>query len=346
MAEPIKRLTALFIVVSMLVIMYLHVSTARDRHGLQSMYMELHYIPLLAGAAVFGLRGALFTVLFVSGLYVAYFFAGWAGSFLFLTESSVHLLLSSVSACLVGFLVDRQRKHQRQTERERYLAGLGQATATIVHDLRNPLVTISSVARRMEGDKEDAKTGAKAISDSVQKMQRVISGALDFSRPLRLTPQPTDMRNLVEHVCEACHPKAEQGGVNLVLDLAADPVMGEVDAFYMERALINLVENAVEASATGQDVVISVSTQKSGFAIRIRDRGEGMDRETLQNMFIPFYSRKSMGTGLGMAVAKKVIEEHGGRVAVRSRSGSGTKITITLPRQVPVTAQVAEGDLA
>lgn len=274
-----KRLTALFIVVLISLIMYLHVTTVRDRHGLQSMYMELHYIPLLVGAVVFGLRGALFTVLFVSGLYLVYFFAGWAGSFLFLTESAVHLLISSVSACLVGFLVDRQRKHQRHTERERYLAGLGQAAATIVHDLRNPLVTISSVAKRMEGDKEDAKTGAKTISDSVQKMQRVIAGALDFSRPLRLTPQPTDMRNIVEHVCKACHPKAEQGGVNLVLDLAADPVMGEVDAFYMERALINLVDNAVEASATGQDVVISVSNQKSGFAIRIRDRGKGMDRE-------------------------------------------------------------------
>ena len=346
MIEPMKRLTALFIVVSMLVIMYLHLTTARDRHGLQSMYLELQYIPLLAGAVVFGLRGALFTVLFVSSLYLAYFFAGWVGSFLFLTESSVHLLLSSVVAGLVGLLVDRQRKHQKQSETERYLAGLGQAAATIVHDLRNPLVTISSVAKRMQNDREDAKIGAKTISDSVEKMQRVISGALDFSRPLRLTPQPTDMRNLAEHVCKACHPKAEQGGVNLILDLGAEPVMGDVDTFYMERALINLVENAVEASATGQDVVISVSSQKSGFAIRIRDRGEGMDRETLQNMFIPFYSRKSKGTGLGMAIAKKVIEEHGGRVSVRSRSGSGTKVTITLPRRVPVSAQAAEGNPA
>jgi signal transduction histidine kinase len=346
MLEPMKRLTALFIVVSMSLIMYLHVTTVRDRHGLQSMYMELHYIPLLVGAVVFGLRGALYTVLFVSSLYLTYFFAGWAGSFLFLAESSVHLLLSSVSACLVGFLVDRQRKHQKQSETERYLAGLGQAAATVVHDLRNPLVTISSVAKRMQDDREDATTGAKAISDSVQKMQRVISGALDFSRPLRLTLQPTDIRNLVEHVCKACHPKAEQGGVNLLLDLAAEPVVGEVDTFYMERALINLVENAVDASATGQDVVISVSNQESGFAIGIRDHGEGMDRETLQSVFIPFYSRKSKGTGLGMAIAKKVIEAHGGGVAVRSRSGSGTKITIMLPLRVPAGAQPPEGNIA
>ncbi len=118
--------------------MYLHLATVRDRHGLHSMYMELHYIPLLVGTVVFGLRGALFTVLFVSGLHCAYFFSGWGGSFLSLAESSVHLLFSSVSACLVGFLVDRQRKQQRRSETERYLAGLGQAAATIVHDLRNP----------------------------------------------------------------------------------------------------------------------------------------------------------------------------------------------------------------
>jgi signal transduction histidine kinase len=343
MVERKKVLAMLSIALSTSLILYLHWATVREIHGLRSIYMELHFIPLLVGAVVFGLRGALFTFLFVSALYLTYFFiASWTGSFLSLAESSVHLLFSGASAFLVGFLVDRERRHQRQSEMERYLAGLGQAAATIVHDLRNPLVTISSVAKRIQDDKEEAKTGAQTISESVRKMERVISGALDFSRPLRLTLENTDIRDLIQHVCEVCHAKAEQTGVNLVANLPAEPVMGEVDIFYMERALVNLVDNAMEASNTDQDVQISVSNQKAEFVIRVKDHGHGMDKETLQHMFIPFYSRKSKGTGLGMAIVKKIIEEHTGRITVRSRPGSGTKIKVTLPRLAPVRAQTEE----
>lgn len=332
----------LFIALSMSLILYLHFSTVRDMHGLHSIYMELHYIPLLVGAVVFGLRGALFTFLFVCVLYLAYFFAGWRGSFLSLAESSVHLLFSGVAAFLVGFLVDREKKREARSETERYLAGLGQAAATIVHDLRNPLLTISIAAKHIEEDKEEPKTGAQTISESVRKMERVISGVLDFSRPLQLTLAGADIRDLIQHVCEVCHAKAEQAGVKLAPNLPAEAVTGEVDSFYMERALVNLVDNAIEASNTGQDVLISVSNQKTEFVIRVKDHGHGMDKGTLQNMFIPFYSKKSKGTGLGMAIVKKIIEEHGGRITASSQPGSGTKIKATLPRRTPVQAQTEQ----
>ena len=94
---------------------------------------------------------------------------------------------------------------------------------------------------------------------------------------------------------------------------------------------MNLVNNAIEASQKGQSVSIVLRKRNDMAIIKIRDYGKGMDEETLRHLFIPFYSKKSSGTGLGMAVAKKIVEEHEGRITVKSRPATGTKIAVHLP---------------
>jgi len=115
------------------------------------------------------------------------------------------------------------------------------------------------------------------------------------------------------------------------VDAPEQPLTLSADTVYLERALINLVNNAIEASQRGQEVVIRLLLRKEGATIEIRDHGKGMDKEALENAFIPFYSKKDRGTGLGMAVAKKIIEAHQGRITVGSRLGFGTEIEIDLP---------------
>ena len=104
-----------------------------------------------------------------------------------------------------------------------------------------------------------------------------------------------------------------------------------VDGLRLQRALTNLVTNAIEASPKGQKVLLTLQADQEKVVIGVRDQGAGMDEETLENIFVPFFSKKSQGTGLGMAIAKKVIEAHGGEINIRSQPGHGTEVRIELP---------------
>jgi signal transduction histidine kinase len=143
-----------------------------------------------------------------------------------------------------------------------------------------------------------------------------------------------DMRSIVRQASEACKAKAEEKGVTLVVDAPDMPITLAIDSFKLQRALANIINNAIEASDQGQDVEIVVENKKRSIAITIRDHGSGMDRETLDNIFVPFYSRKSSGTGLGMAIAKKIIDGHWGRILIESQIGKGTKVTVEMPREL------------
>jgi signal transduction histidine kinase len=179
----------------------------------------------------------------------------------------------------------------------------------------------------------------KAINDSARNMERAVHGILDFAKPIQCHPTDQDVGNLVDNVLELCRPKAEEDGVILKKDVF-EPVMVPLDAFFMERALTNLVINAIEASSKNQEVVVNVLHGSEAAVVVVTDHGHGMDEETLANIFTPFYSKKSTGTGLGMAIAKKIIEEHEGGIAITSERGVGTEITITLPKVLPDKAQV------
>jgi signal transduction histidine kinase len=107
------------------------------------------------------------------------------------------------------------------------------------------------------------------------------------------------------------------------------------DPRFIQRALVNLVNNAIEASQRGQRVSIRLLQRNDEAIIEIRDYGKGMDQETRRHLFIPFHSKKGGGTGLGMAVARKIVEEHGGRITVISRPAFGTNIAVRLPSARP-----------
>jgi signal transduction histidine kinase len=169
------------IVSSTLLITYLHHSIFRE----QSPYIileELYYIPLLIGVLGFGLKGAFLTYLFVSTFYLPYFFGSWTITFLDLLDRLLHLLFSGLFAFLASFLIDRERKNQRQSEINRYLTGLGHAAASLVHDIKNPLITILGFAKRIKEGKTNIDTAIQMIISSAESMQKIVNGSLDSGR--------------------------------------------------------------------------------------------------------------------------------------------------------------------
>ena len=103
------------------------------------------------------------------------------------------------------------------------------------------------------------------------------------------------------------------------------------NSFQIKKALINLINNAFDASDKGRNVAIRVFSAKNYLVIKIKDNGSGIDRETLENVFVPFYSKKNDETGLGMSIAKKIIGAHQGNIVIDSQLAVGTEVTIRLP---------------
>jgi len=294
---------------------------------------EIYYIPLFLGILRFGLKGALWSYGIVSLAYAPFFFGIWTTSSLAFLDRFLHLLFSGIFAFLAGFLIDRERQQRRQSEKDRYLAGIGQMATTIVHDLKNPLITILAFSKRIQEGKGNVDKAVHAIWDSAQNMQKIVESTLDFARPLRLVLEENDLKDIINKVLDSCKINAEESGVNLSVSVPPAPMKVAIDAHHMERALLNLVSNCIEASKSGQQVLLSAESKGPHFVIRIKDHGAGMDKETLENIFVPFYTKKKKGTGLGMPIAKKIVESHSGKLMILSRSGQGTEFVLHLPHR-------------
>jgi two-component system, NtrC family, sensor histidine kinase HydH len=292
---------------------------------------ELYYIPLLLGAIWFGFKGALVTYILVSLLYSPFFFGDWTISALSVMDRVLHLVFSGIFALAAGFFVDRERKRREQAEREKYLAGVGLAATTIVHDLRNQLFKILGFGQRLEEGKGNTDAAVRVIMNSARSMERIVNDVLDFAKPIRLERKNEDVRAVINRVHDLCATKAEEKGVSLSLDLPTEPVLVVVDGEQIQRALIDLVNNAIEASGTGQKVVLTAEYRKTQVAVTVKDHGSGMDKEALKNLFTPFFTTKKGGNGLGMSIAKKIIEAHNGTIRIESEQGKGTEVLIELP---------------
>jgi len=162
-------------------------------------------------------------------------------------------------------------------------------------------------------------------------MEWIVNSVLDFAKPLQLDVSDVDIRDIVRRAVEFCRIKADARSVSLISTLPSTKITTAIDCSHIERALINLIDNAIEASPRGALVTITVITARDGIVITINDQGAGMNSEILANLFMPFYTTKADGTGLGMPFAKKVIEAHAGTLTISSTLGVGTEATIRLP---------------
>jgi len=320
----------LAIVTLTLLITYLHFGNIWQ-YSQRVVFEELYYLPLLLGVLRFRLKGVVVTWLIVSAAYVPFFSGAWTTTFPELLDRILHLVFTGAFTSVACFLAERERKNRKQTEKERYLAGIGQVATVIVHDLKNPLISISGFARRLREGKGDVTLAAQTIENSAQDMQRIVNSVLDFARPLQLDRKDVDILATIRRASESCRTKADSRNVTLAMQLPVTPATIVIDSFHIERALVNLIDNAVDASQPGAVVTIAVAFDRDDIAIIIKDQGAGMNRETLANLFMPFYTTKSDGTGLGMPISKKVIEAHAGTLIISSKQGVGTEAAIRLP---------------
>ncbi len=326
-----KKYRTVIIVVIILFITFLHYTTIPTLYPLHSFYSELYYIPIFLGGLVGGFRGAVFIYLMVLIFDSPFIVFGWSGKFLMEIVRLYNLILQGIFAVFVGLMSNREKRIRERAEKLRYLAGLGQVSSTIVHDLKNPLITIMGYSKRIREGRGDPGEAVQEISEAALRMQKIMNDVLDFAKPMHLDLKVEDICQVISRAYGLCKVRAVKEGINLLMELPSSAVMMKVDGFLLERAIVNLVNNSIEASNAGQSIVISACLRKAHLTVKIKDEGVGMDKQTLDNVFVPFYTKKNSGTGLGMPISKKIIEEHKGTIEIESRPGKGTEVEIVLP---------------
>ncbi len=248
------------------------------------------------------------------------------------------LSLLATLANEAALAIDRMQMCRRNVQNQR-MAAVGETVATIAHYITNITSNLAGSRHMMDlavqaRDWTRTERTWSVIRRSNQAVSQLVMNLLNYSKDREPVLEPTDLTEVIEFVAEQCMERADQFGVVIVLDIEDLPDEIMVDSGQIEHGLMNLVVNGVEAMAHGGTLSICARCDASEGLVRIAvaDEGPGIPAGDLERIFEPFYSSKgSKGTGIGLAVSKKIAQEHGGDLAVESTPGEGTTFTIALP---------------
>ena len=244
-------------------------------------------------------------------------------------RSSIEKANTDLNASIVSL----QSLQLELVEKEK-LSTLGRLTATVSHELRNPLAAIRNSAfilKQGVAHLPELLQFTSRIDRNITRCDHIIADLLEYSRTRPLDTQPVDLCQWLEVFANEQDLPAD---ISMTLNLPADPVMASIDEHRFRRVTVNLVENACQAiAASGRPGMIWVicAQQPEGPVIKVEDDGPGMTKDVMKKIFEPLFTTRNFGAGLGLPIARNLVVEHGGTIAVQERAGGGASFTISLP---------------
>ncbi|HPC73687.1 MAG TPA: ATP-binding protein [Syntrophales bacterium] len=240
-----------------------------------------------------------------------------------------------------NYMVQKLKEEKKLEERLReaeHLSAVGQLARGIAHEIRNPLNYISLSIDHLKEKYRPADEARENKFDSlissmkqeVHRLDKLVGDFLDYGKPLRLNLQPVDTKKLLSHIVEIIKAKADTEHVAIIESYDFLPEL-MLDYDLMKTCLFNIVSNAFQAMPEGGTITFRTERSDGKFNLHILDTGAGVPRENLERIFEPFFTTKSGGLGLGLAITRRVIEEHGGKIDFLSSEGRGSEVSITLP---------------
>jgi signal transduction histidine kinase len=240
-----------------------------------------------------------------------------------------------------NFMVQKLREERALEEKLReaeHLSGIAQLARGIAHEIRNPLNFISlsidhlreKYAPLKSGEKEKFESLITSIKHEIQRLNKLVGDFLDYGKPLKLSLQEVDMGSLINEIIALIWAKAEKDGIKIHYQCGEFPKL-YLDPELIKTCIFNIILNAFQAMPAGGDLTVSTNASDSRASVVIEDTGTGVSKENMPKLFEPFFSTKTTGLGLGLAMTKRVIEEHGGKVDFQSIEGKGSNVTISLP---------------
>ncbi|MEK7270961.1 MAG: ATP-binding protein [Planctomycetota bacterium] len=248
----------------------------------------------------------------------------------FATPASLAVQNAAAYERLQRQMVALKETQDRLIHSER-LATIGKLAAHISHEIRNPLVTIGGFARLLQRAPEkvdDVKEKARIIVEEVSRLEEMLSTVMDFAKPAAPQLEPAELNTLVEQVARFIEGEMKGRGILLKRELSPDLPLLLIDFAQVKQVFLNLIQNA--ADATSGEGIIQLKTYRRGARTiaEVTDNGTGIASEDLQKIFEPFFTKRWGGTGLGLAVSRKIMEDHGGRIEVESAVGKGTTMRL------------------
>lgn len=230
--------------------------------------------------------------------------------------------------------ITREIKMENEFRRMGELAAIGQLAASIAHELRNPLSSIKGAAQFLQKEYEDHSAIVEFLSiiiEEVNGLNKLTTEFLDFARPMQLELKPTSINNVIDKTLQLMSVHITDN--NVVVRENLDKALPEIqaDEKQLEQVLRNVIINALQAMPDGGAIGVETGPAPGGVYLTVSDTGIGIPQDKIDRIFLPFVTTKTKGTGLGLSVVQKIIENHGGRIEVRSEVGKGTSFKLLLP---------------
>lgn len=343
----------------------LHYFTPLHLPYLHDIFQRLYYLPIILAALWFGLRGGLLCSIVVSVAYAPHILFQWGGQMTMEMEKYLEILLYNIVGGVTGLLSQRERERtvelqktaqgleesnqklryqseriiviEEQLRRAEKMSTLGEMAAVLAHEIRNPLGSIRGTAEILKDDYKPGDDKYEFIEIQIKETERLNRVVEDFLHMAR--PQPADMQSCLvqdelEMIAALLLSDARERQVTLELQTSPFQVTINADGEKLRQAFLNIIINALQATPIGGSVEVTTTVHQSTTCeIRFKDTGPGIDPATMERIFEPFFTTKPGGTGLGLAVTKKIIERHGGTLIVESEVGRGTTVIVRLPMQ-------------
>jgi two-component system, NtrC family, sensor histidine kinase HydH len=319
---------------------------------------RLYYIPIVLAGLNMGTRGGL-GVAALSGIAFA---SGtppiWTVSRVDVLDQCLEICIFCLVGLVAGLLTDRRRKqevalrrtthqlHQAHRElqqnfqamkRAERLSALGQLSAGLAHEIRNPLASIEGAAAVVQRESESSERRREfldIIRKESRRLNRLLSSFLDFAKPRQPNLEMVEIDALLDSVLMLARHAGNGARLDLRKQIEPGLTRIECDAEQLKQVLLNLVMNAIQAMPRGGRVTVAAERNESGVTIDVCDQGEGIREDNLDRVFDPFFTTKENGSGLGLSIAHQIISQHGGRLTIQPNSPRGVTARILLPLEV------------
>lgn len=249
-----------------------------------------------------------------------------------LSLSFMELEESVLYTAIIRDITEQQKMKSKMLHSER-LAAVGRAVAHVAHEIKNPLMIIGGFSSQIKSNLENEKDRHKLdmVLEEVARLERMVADLGDLTREYKLVKRPAHLNSVIKDVIQIMTGACDQERYIFNNHLSEEVDEIECDPDKLKQVFINIISNGMDAMQSGGAISISTEIISNGVEIRITDEGLGIDQDKLQNLFVPFYTTRNHGWGLGLPISYKLIEAHNGDIWAVSSPGKGTTFVIQLP---------------
>ena len=364
MSINIKDRRLWLIVLMVIIISVLHYRTAITMGYLHEFYKLLYYLPIILAAFHFGIRGGLIVSLGISIIYLPHLMFQWTGEFPHNLGRFLEIILYNGVAAVTGWLAENERRErtryqktateleqsyrqlQQQSEQLREieeqlrhaerLSVMGELAASLAHEVRNPLGSIQGAVEILENDipaDNPNREFVDVLKKEVGRLNDVIDNYLSLARRVPDAVTTFDFAAAVHSVISILAAAARKQKIHFRFELPDGAIAVSANEAKFRQVVLNLLLNALAASPSGSEIILRADLQKVSGLLNflIEDHGAGMTPDVLQKAMQPFFTTKPSGTGLGLPISKRIVEQFGWMMNLESEAGRGTRVMIHIP---------------